>query len=52
MLMIDKILSDSRYIEKLNKINDIESERYYCKHDLSHSQRLLEFLLLYLRVES
>ena len=44
MLMIDKILSDSRYIEKLNKINDIESERYYCKHDLSHSQEVVRIL--------
>jgi len=44
MLMIDKILSDSRYIEKLNKINDIESERYYCKHDLSHSKEVVRIL--------
>ena len=42
--MIDKILSDSRYIEKLNKINDIESERYYCKHDLSHSREVVRIL--------
>ena len=42
--MIDKILSDDRYIDKLKTIDDIESKRIYCKHNLNHSKEVVRIL--------
>ena len=42
--MIDKILSDDRFVDKLNTIDNIEANRFYCKHNLSHSQEVVRIL--------
>ena len=42
--MIEKILSDERYIDKLNTIDNIESNRCYCKHNITHSREVARIL--------
>ena len=44
MIMNDKILTDKRFIDKLNIINNIEVDRCYCKHNISHSQEVVRIL--------
>ena len=38
--MIDRILSDVRYLEKINRLNEIEKDRIYCRHDLEHFEEV------------
>ena len=42
--MIDRILSDERYLKKINRLNEIEKDRIYCKHDLDHFQEVYQIL--------
>ncbi|MBE5899133.1 MAG: HD domain-containing protein [Lachnospiraceae bacterium] len=42
--MIERILSDERYLEKINRLNEIEKDRTYCKHDLDHFQEVYQIL--------
>lgn len=42
--MVDRILSDIRYVEKINRLNEIEKDRIYCKHSLEHFDEVYQIL--------
>lgn len=44
--MVDIIISDTRYLDKLEIINDIEKDRIYCKHDKAHAIEVCKILTI------
>ncbi|MBR0598649.1 HD domain-containing protein [Sinanaerobacter chloroacetimidivorans] len=36
MQRIDSILNDTEYLDYLNKIQEAEADRIYCRHDMTH----------------